>query len=456
MAIRNTVNPNVGQVPKPVGDAASSRLSAAIQFLVRSGIAATPQEAKQLLQMLQQLLGGAGFAGSSVEEAIKQFQTANGQSATGQLDDKTLSLLQSLGLWPQSADDGNAAHSGGNVGKGSPQLGKDASPNPTGSKQTAKPNTSGINPRSSVVNSKTSTNPTSVSQKNNANISTSQQPSALSLLQSLGQKASFMPVQTGAAGQRNQEIAHAHAFDRAQWINSGSTWITASESVANLFQNLRSEGFWSTASSPTQQLREMVQKFQQKEGLPTSGSLDERTLQRMQERGVLGEQNNPTKQTERPTDHPAGFLAGDGFDLHSFADGNAASGDENKTDERRGQSSVDDQKKRQQEELEYYEVPTLQEQSQQMLRTIHRDDDGMGRATYGWEIYLYKPGIYASGQAAEVLLHLAVAQASAFDRAWADARAAIQRKVEQYEPDGIAPSAEDFAAALRRARVQKQ
>jgi hypothetical protein len=131
--------------------------------------------------------------------------------------------------------------------------------------------------------------------------------------------------------------------------------------------------------------------------------------------------------------------------------GNAPGGDDSVDDERRGPASIDDDEHH---DEGHYEVPALSLQILEGLAQIVRDDDGSGAATYAWDFTLYRPGIYGKKQPAERLFHLVVQKASAFDPLWEQARQALNEKLERVEPDALLLEPDDFARALRIARVR--
>ena len=102
----------------------------------------------------------------------------------------------------------------------------------------------------------------------------------------------------------------------------------------------------------------------------------------------------------------------------------------------------------------HWEVASLVEQIDEGLAAIARDDDGDGAATYAWDFTLFRPGVYGAKQPAEKLFHLVVGKANAFDPLWERARAALNEKLDAFEPDAERVSSEDFAQALRVARYR--
>lgn len=89
------------------------------------------------------------------------------------------------------------------------------------------------------------------------------------------------------------------------------------------------------------------------------------------------------------------------------------------------------------------------------LDRIRRDDVTAGTpaaaTTYSWDASFFRPGAPAG---ADPLLHLVVERAGPFDAAWSKARDALAQKQREFEPGRATVTAEDFTAALRRARVR--
>ncbi len=83
---------------------------------------------------------------------------------------------------------------------------------------------------------------------------------------------------------------------------------------------------------------------------------------------------------------------------------------------------------------------------------IVRDDDGSGAATYGWQLVLHRPGIYAAKQPAEELLKLTVTNAGPFDPVWTQALDALNDRLSRYESDADPIERDRISRALQRAR----
>jgi hypothetical protein len=134
------------------------------------------------------------------------------------------------------------------------------------------------------------------------------------------------------------------------------------------------------------------------------------------------------------------------------ATANAKSGDDNFSDEARGNANVKGDGDG--EGGGYWSVPPLSEQVRAAMEKIGRDDDGSGPVTYTWDVTFHRPGVYASGQPAEEIWRVAVQKATAFDPVWQQAADAIASRMLYAEPDATPPTIDDFILALRRARVR--
>jgi len=134
--------------------------------------------------------------------------------------------------------------------------------------------------------------------------------------------------------------------------------------------------------------------------------------------------------------------------------GNAPSGDDDFSDERRGHAQLD---------LDAmaargpYEIPALSQQVLLALQHIFKELDVANRATaYRWDVTFYKPGVYGAGQKAQELLHFVVENATSFDPVWEQARGELQKFLNRLEPKAKPLGRGDFEAALRRARVSDE
>jgi hypothetical protein len=102
----------------------------------------------------------------------------------------------------------------------------------------------------------------------------------------------------------------------------------------------------------------------------------------------------------------------------------------------------------------HYRVPRLGEQVRAALDVVFRIDDGSVPVHYMWDVSLFRPGVYVDGQAAELIWHLVVDRAHAFDPVWQRAVDAIGARLLYLDPDAEPPRHDELLAALRRARVR--
>lgn len=132
--------------------------------------------------------------------------------------------------------------------------------------------------------------------------------------------------------------------------------------------------------------------------------------------------------------------------------GNAPSGDTDPWNEDRGHAIDDDGST---DAAGHYRVALLRVQVARALDRIGKDAEAANRATtFTWDVRLYAPGVYGPGQKPEVLLHLVVERAAAFDRAWVRAAEALTRLLAQHDPEATPPTSDDVLAAIRRARMR--
>ncbi len=138
--------------------------------------------------------------------------------------------------------------------------------------------------------------------------------------------------------------------------------------------------------------------------------------------------------------------------------GNAHGGDDDHTDDARGEASdalgdLDDEDGVIPDG--HYRVQKLSVQVVHALDTILRLDEESGPVCYTWDVTLYRPGVYADGQPAQEVWHLVVDRAHAFDPVWRRAIDAIAARLLYVEPEATPPSLDDVLGALRRARVRE-
>jgi hypothetical protein len=138
---------------------------------------------------------------------------------------------------------------------------------------------------------------------------------------------------------------------------------------------------------------------------------------------------------------------------------NADSGDDDHDDPDRGEAvaahgDIDDDDDDAALPDGHHRVPRLGVQVRGALETIQRIDDGCVPVHYTWDTSLYRPGVYADGQAADVIWHLVVDRAHAFDPVWQRAVDAIGARLLYLDPDAEPLTLDELLAALRRARVR--
>lgn len=439
-----------------------------LQRLVDFGAARTPQEARRLVNELLASLRAAGFpvpatgsAESQLGQALKMFQASRGLPPDGRVDKNTLSALLDAGLFPVAAKDANEAGGARDAGA---------------TNRAAEPPL----------------------------------PERLfGLPKFLGDKRAL--PQTGGEVPAGAQAAHdveaeqkASAKDKPPEVD-----------LKSFMSSLRTAGFFG-AGKGADQLKDALKKLQRAEGMPASGQLDARTAEALVRRGVLPEDALATFARESPSsqvtsgarsestaaqsdpsargvpqgqgdpDARVGRGAGEGAaeakagqggdgnatalgeaigaagarEGHAVEDalergdrdgGNAPAGDDHIDDERRGHATLDDGLER---EAAHWQVPSLVEQLGVGLASIERDDDGRGAATYAWDFTLYRPGVCGPRQPGERLFHLVVERAGPFDPLWEQAREALNDKLLALEPEARLLDVEDFARALRQARVR--
>lgn len=102
----------------------------------------------------------------------------------------------------------------------------------------------------------------------------------------------------------------------------------------------------------------------------------------------------------------------------------------------------------------HHRVPPLGAQVRAALGAVFRIDDSSVPVHYTWDVSLFRPGVYADGQPAEVIWHLVVDRAHAFDPVWQRAVDAIGARLLYLDPDAEPLFLDDVLAALRQARVR--
>ncbi|MDP2345845.1 MAG: peptidoglycan-binding domain-containing protein [Deltaproteobacteria bacterium] len=418
------------------------------------GAARTPQEAIKLLKEILSLLAAGGFPvakasdknGGSPEQqlssTLKQLQKQEGLPQTGQLDKKTFEALDRLGLLPK----------------------KEAAPE--------------------SLDQKTLKAPSSETK-----FSVGGPRLASELLAPRG------GGEAPAGTQKTRSVETEQA--RARFENAKPD---VEVDLRGMLNALKSAGFLG-AGKGKEQLTDAVKKLQRVDGLPPTGQLDAKTAESLQKRGVidaptaqaLKEQDptwSPPAATSTSSDDAKGTIRGDDKQGQAGPDGSAKgkgesggphttqkassegsdgrvnegdvdggsedlgnnyAGDDDDDDPDRGQANVDDDAA---DAFDHFEVHKLAQQVEEALPQIVRDDDGDGPATYGWDVRLYRPGIYSARQPAEELLHLVVTKAGPFDAVWQQALAAVNEKLARYEAGSAVVDDAALRRALQRARYR--
>ncbi len=448
MAIRGPQGPRPETAPQP-----REQPQSPIQRLLDFGAARTPQEAVKLLKEILTLLAAGGFPvaklgdkgdGSPEQQlssTLKQLQKQEGLPQSGQLDKKTFDALDRLGLLTKK--DGAAESLDQKTLKTSLSETKFSIGGPRLTSELVAPRGGGE-----------------------------------------------APVGT----QKTRSIESEQTRARLE-----STKPDVEVDLRSMLSALKSAGFLG-AGKGKEQLTDAVKKLQRVDGLPPTGHLDAKTVESLQKRGVvdaptaqaLKEQDPnwspPPALTSTASDEAKGTLRGDdargqggpegaalgkggsggpGSTVQAKAStdgrvdegevggesediGNNYAGDDNDDDER-GQANVD---AGDDASFDHWEVQLLALQIDEALPQIVRDDDGGGPATYGWDVRLYKPGIYAAHQPAEELLHLVVTRAGPFDAVWQQALGAVNEKLASCEPDADVVDEASLRRALQRARYR--
>jgi hypothetical protein len=422
------------------------------QRLIDFGSAKTPQEALKLLKEILTLLAAAGFPvpktgqpEQQLSSSLKQLQQQEGLPQTGQLDQQTFEALDRLGLLPK----------------------KEAAPESIDQKQAKQ-----------------------------ANPDAQFQIGGPRLGGDRGLPRGGGEVPAGTQKTRTVETEQA----RARADNSKPEVDVDLKSMLNA---LKQAGFLG-AGKGKEQLQDAVKKLQRVDGLPATGQLDAKTAAALEKRGVidaptaqaLKEQDPtyapPAPSTSEPSSDAAGTQRGDEArgqggpdgasagkgagaggegsgvvvgggrvdpgDVDGSSDasldergGNNYAGDDDDDDEARGEANVEGDDA---SAFDHWEVKKLAQQAEEGLAAIVRDDDGAGPATYGWELRLFRPGVYSARQPAEELLHLVVKNAGPFDAVWQQALDAVNDKLARYEPGADAVEVPALKLALQRARYR--
>jgi hypothetical protein len=446
--------------------------------LVDFGAVKTPTEAQKLLTDLMQNLRASGFpvagvnSDAQLRNAVQAFQKQEGLPPTGNLDKATLQKLADKGMLqtsdqaqplPPKNEDAATFQPGGKAGVGRADNSFQLAP-----KRSFDPALSG---------------------------------------RQLGDATA------GAVGGAPVEQKPVHQVETEQAKARNDLNRSAPQvDLKSLLASMRLQGFLGTGKG-AEQMKDAIQKLQQSEQLPVTGTLTGATADAMVRRGLIDEatakvlqQVDPTYQaaSSANTDDTArtqamlaqqeatergavsgnidaqagrgddggnaggqGTMGGGGSTQQAGEGqagvvdqgdpggdsndvGNSHAGDDDDKDERRGRANQDELE---QMEDGAWRCAPLSAQVERLLLTIGRNhDEGHGAATYTWDVELLRPGIYGRQQPAPVLFHLAVQRATAFDDVWHEAIEAINAKLRAYEPDARELTWGDVSAMLRRAR----
>jgi len=415
-------------------------------------MAKTPQEAVKVLREIVALLAGAGFpvpkTGSpeqQLQAGLRTFQKENGLPVTGKLDEATARALEQQGLTPKNSDtakDVGARPGTKDVVDSGPRPGFDLG-----------------RPRFGGGGGDTS--------------------------------SSTAPTQKGRTIETEQTAAR-----------SAQQRPDVEIDLKSMLNAMRQAGF-AGAGKGKEQLTDAVKKLQRVDGLPVTGKLDAKTAEALERRNVLDTVTAQVLKEQDPNWSPPastpsssssstaddvrarqdgagaggdvagdsagrGTVGGDGTTTSSAdgADGRVDVGDaggdsddignnyagDDDDDDRRDHANRDHDSDA--DAFEHWEVPRLAVQIEDAFAAIVRDDDGGGPATYGWELHLHRPGIYAARQPAEEILKLVVSRAGPFDPVWQEALTALNNRLGRFDPDAAAVDVPRLTLALQRARYR--
>ena len=404
-----------------------------LQRLVDFGMAKTPQDAVRVLREIVAALAGAGFpvpkTGSpeqQLQASLRSFQQSNGLPVTGKLDEATAHALEQQGLTPRSSEATQAV-------AGQPAGARDVvdhSPRP------------GLDPgrlRFGVGGEGSS---------------------------------SATPTQKGRTIETDQAAARGAQQRPDVEID-----------LKSMLNAMRMAGF-AGAGRGKEQLTDAVKKLQRVDGLPVTGKIDGQTAEALLRRNVLDSATAQVLKEQDPNWAPpspstpassssddvrargegagaGGEVAGDSAgrgsvhsgDQDGASDdiGNTYTGDDDDDDVRRDHANRDDVDGH---DFEHWEMPRLALQIEDAFAAIVRDDDGVGPATYGWELHLHRPGIYSARQPAEEILKLVVTRAGPFDPVWHEALAALNDRLVRFDHEADPVGAPRLKVALQRARYR--
>ncbi len=466
MAIR-AKHPELPQAPRPARQQPKSPLQRLMDF----GSARTPTEAKKLVAQLLAGLRAAGFpvaktgnADGELAQALKLFQKERGLPETGVLDHETHAALEEAGLMPRGAEEASSTTAPARAGERPASF--DADGRRLGGDL-------GL-PRGDAGVPEGARSAQAVELEQAVDKSARDKPPELDLKSFL---SSLRAAGFAGGGKGAEQLKDAlKKLQRAEGLPA-SGQLDGKTAEALVRRGIVDERALPLTSSDNRDARaaDEARAGDGRSGAPAAHGEDARTEGSARgddgargdgraDRGDGAQRGDGARGAEArdapqelahsgaPGAHADG-AAGDVDDpWKAGRDGNAPAGDEDIADERRGHTNVVDDEDEHEEG--HWEVVSLTEQISAGLAAIVRDDDGDGAATYAWDFTLFRPGVYGNKQPAEKLFHLVVEKAGAFDAVWEQARAALNDKIEQLEPDSARVAAADFAAALRVARYR--
>jgi hypothetical protein len=490
MAIRGPARPEAALAP-----IAREQATSPLQRLIDFGMARTPTEAHKVLGEIIALLGGAGFPvaklGSpeqQLQTALRDFQHTHGLKGTGQLDEATARALERAGLVPPRADVAVDPHAGRKLPRdvvdtgarpgldlGLPRLGVGGVGGVGGGAGGGGPLVDGGSAGPSSL-------PKSRQLETEAAIArvTHGRPdvevdlrSMLGALRAAGfagagkgteqlkdaikklQRVDGLPV-TGAL-----DAATATALERRGVLDAATA------------QALREQDPRLASHSPAAQTTSIATTSSATtSNATTSSATTSNTTTTTPETTTTTSAPAAGAHADAPRDHIAsgdrhhgedGGLAsrGDpGVQRSGAADtgdtrpapGNAVAGTIEDDDPERGRANRDDDDA--DDAFQHWEVPSVHAQIEAAWPALERDDDGRGPATYGWVVVLHRPGIYAAGQPAPVILKLEVRHAGPFDPVWDEAVLALNSRLRAHDDDAPPLTRTRVAHALQRARYR--
>ncbi|MCP4499957.1 MAG: hypothetical protein GY822_08360 [Deltaproteobacteria bacterium] len=430
--------------------------------LIKAGLAKTPQEARSLMRTFVQRMGGA--KGTTLEEkfnnALKGFQEKSGLPTSGKLDGQTSAALKKDGLLGSK--------------KAAPTEPKTtAKPDSTSSlKAPAKGKWGGFAGKPILGDAPKASGP--AEKRGLLEVNETAQKAELSrpktdeqlqkLSASLG-SFGFFGGGKGAAQFRGALKKFQAEHDLPQNGKLDSETLSALHQEGVLGEGKESSGSTRGNQQGATDSRGMTSSRQTAES-PTYENIyakGDPSQQAAKENAEAEGKRALKKDKKKRKNAHGGDGEGDGFDSEGEGapedadlpgeesdSANAASGDENYEDRRRGHAQDGDVEA----DRGYYEVPSLAEQMEDALARIQPNDDDRGALTYSWDVTFFVPGVYGAGQQAEPLWHIVVDKSGPFDPVWHKARATLNERLQGRDPTCPALSDERFTRALRKARSQ--